>query len=102
MKRTRISIIVLALGVAGLTLAKPVTYTLPAEASSLKQASTDAFQKTQNLCGVCHSRDYITTQPPGKGKDFWTAEVTKMVNVYGAPIIEADRAVIAEYLAATY
>ena len=38
----------------------------------------------------------------GKGKEFWTAEVNKMVTVYAAPIQEPDRAVIAEYLAANY
>ncbi len=51
---------------------------------------------------TCHSRDYITTQPRGKGKAFWTAEITKMVNVYAAPIPEPDREVIADYLAANY
>ena len=91
-----------ALGIGGATLAKPVTFTLPPETSLLKPAATDGYQKTANLCAVCHSRDYITTQPAGKGKDFWTAEVTKMVTVYGAPIIEADRTAIVDYLAATY
>ena len=94
-----LTVLALAVGVA---LAKPVTYTLPPPTATLKQADGDGYQKTQNLCGACHSHDYITTQPPGKGKDFWTAEVTKMVNVYGAPIIEADRPPIIEYLTANY
>jgi hypothetical protein len=38
----------------------------------------------------------------GKGKAFWVAEITKMVNVYAAPIPEPDREAIAEYLAAHY
>jgi sulfite dehydrogenase (cytochrome) subunit B len=92
---------VLGMGL-GVTLAKPVTFTQPADTSTLKQTPADGYPKAENLCGVCHSRDYISTQPPGKGKDFWTAEVTKMVTVYGAPIVEADRATIIEYLAATY
>ena len=41
-------------------------------------------------------------QPPGKGKAFWEAEVTKMIKVYHAPITEADGKVISEYLASTY
>lgn len=98
---TLAALAVLGLGV-GVTLAKPVTFAPPAETSTLKQADGDAYQKAQNLCGVCHSRDYISTQPPGKGKDFWTAEVTKMVNVYGAPIVEADRGPIIDYLTANY
>ena len=52
----------------------------------------------------CHSVDYIITQPRGPQfkKDFWQAEVTKMIKVYGAPIDEADVGKIADYLAATH
>ena len=48
--------------------------------------------------------DYINTQPgrPKFKKDFWQAEVTKMIKVYGAPIDEADGGKIVDYLAATY
>jgi hypothetical protein len=48
--------------------------------------------------------DYIQTQPRGPKfkKDFWAAEVTKMIKVYGAPIDDADVPKIVEYLAATY
>jgi len=35
-------------------------------------------------------------------KDFWQAEVTKMIKVYGAPIEDADVGKIVDYLAATY
>jgi uncharacterized protein (DUF697 family) len=41
-------------------------------------------------------------QPAKKGHAFWSAEVTKMIKVYGAPIEEADAKAIADYLAATY
>jgi mono/diheme cytochrome c family protein len=82
--------------------AKPVTYTLPAESSTLKKTPEPGYQRADLQCVTCHSRDYITTQPRGKGKEFWTAEITKMVNVYAAPIPEPDRAVIADYLAANY
>jgi len=87
---------------ADMTLAKPVGITLPTETATLKKASGGGYQKTENNCGACHSLDYISTQPPGKGKDFWTAEVTKMINVYGAPIDEADRPAIIDYLASQY
>jgi mono/diheme cytochrome c family protein len=82
--------------------ARPVTYTLPAESSTLKKTAEPGYQRADLQCVTCHSRDYITTQPRGKGKEFWTAEITKMVNVYSAPIPEPDRAVIADYLAANY
>ncbi len=50
------------------------------------------------------SADCINTQPRGPKfkKDFWQAEVTKMIKVYGAPIDDADAAKIVDYLAATY
>jgi sulfite dehydrogenase (cytochrome) subunit B len=53
-------------------------------------------------CTGCHSPDYIKTQPPGQGKAFWTAIVTKMRKVFGAPVEEEDAAKIVDYLAATY
>jgi hypothetical protein len=92
----------LAAGMTTATPAKPVTYTLPAETSTLKHTQDPGYARTDALCATCHSRDYITTQPLGKGKEFWTAEVTKMVVVYGAPIPEPDRITIAEYLASNY
>ena len=94
--------IALAIGLASAPLAKPATFTAPPETSKLKEASGAGYFKTEGLCTSCHSRDYVTTQPPGKGKDFWAAEVTKMVKVYGAVVPEPDQPVIVEYLAATY
>jgi hypothetical protein len=43
----------------------------------------------------------LNTQPTGAGfgKDFWQAEVTKMIKVYGAPISEGDAKLIVDYLA---
>jgi len=94
--------LVLALGMTAATLARPVTYALPAETSALKPTRDPGYFKADALCSTCHSRDYITTQPAGKGKEFWAAEVTKMVVVYGAPIPELDRPAIIEYLGSTY
>ncbi|HEY0991524.1 MAG TPA: hypothetical protein VGD80_30935 [Kofleriaceae bacterium] len=88
-------------GVTG-ALARPATYALPPETSTLQQTSDPGHAATETWCGTCHSRDYITTQPRGKGKDFWAASVNKMVTVYGAPIPEADRPLIVDYLAANY
>jgi hypothetical protein len=55
-------------------------------------------------CSACHSADYVQIQPRGEKfkKDFWQAEVTKMIKIYGAPIDDTDVAKIVEYLAATY
>ena len=43
-----------------------------------------------NNCSACHSLDYITTQPRGKGEQFWRDSVAKMVNVYKAPLSPED------------
>jgi mono/diheme cytochrome c family protein len=87
---------------ARVAIAKPVTYRLPAETSRLKKAPLEGYLLAEGECGTCHSRDYISTQPLGKGKEFWTAEVTKMVKVYGAMIPAPDQAKIADYLTVTY
>jgi len=70
---------------------KPVT--LPAEPGAELTAAT---------CAACHSLDYLTTQPRGKGAQFWKDSVAKMINVYGAPIEKTDADTIAAYLASTY
>src|SRR5262249_17241302 len=54
--------------------AKPASYKLPPETSTLKKTDEPGYAKADSLCASCHSRDYITTQARGKGKDFWTAE----------------------------
>jgi sulfite dehydrogenase (cytochrome) subunit B len=84
------------------TAAPPIAYQEPEESSKLKPGPN--MKIAEASCGACHSYDYITTQPrgPGFGRDFWQAEVTKMIKVYGAPIGEADAAAIVEYLANTY
>lgn len=84
------------------TRAKPISYVLPPETAALKPGPN--MEVAQNNCTACHSADYIQTQPRGEKfkKDFWLAEVTKMINVYGAPIDQADVNKIAEYLAQTY
>jgi sulfite dehydrogenase (cytochrome) subunit B len=82
--------------------AKPISYALPEETSSFKPGPN--VDVVKNNCTACHSADYVQTQPRGAkfGKDFWQAEVTKMIKVYGAPIDDADIGKIVDYLAATY
>ncbi|BAU88875.1 sulfite/cytochrome c oxidoreductase subunit B [Methylorubrum populi] len=99
------------MGLAALTLlsasayfqaagAGPVTYDLPEDTAKLRPGP--GVEVTEAHCLTCHSPDYIAMQPPKKGHAFWTAEVTKMIKVYGAPIGEADAKAIADYLAASY
>jgi sulfite dehydrogenase (cytochrome) subunit B len=91
---------------AGLGLASayavPVSYTLPDETAMFKPGTN--LEVVQNNCTACHSADYVKTQPHGEKfkKDFWQAEVTKMIKVYGAPIDDADVGKIVDYLTANY
>jgi mono/diheme cytochrome c family protein len=67
---------------------------------ALKQAS--GLDKVEANCAACHSLDYIQMNSPFMTPAVWDAEVTKMINAYGAPIAEADAKAIAEYLKANY
>jgi hypothetical protein len=82
--------------------ARPVSYKLPDETAALKPGAN--LEVVQNNCTACHSVDYIKTQPQGPKfkKDFWQAEVTKMIKVYGAPVEDADVGKIVDYLAQNY
>jgi sulfite dehydrogenase (cytochrome) subunit B len=82
--------------------AAPVSYTLPEEIAAFKPGAN--VDVVKNNCTACHSSDYVQTQPHGPKftKDFWQAEVTKMIKVYGAPIDDADVGKIVDYLAANY
>jgi sulfite dehydrogenase (cytochrome) subunit B len=96
--------LILAMSGTGLVVAraKPIAYKLPEETATFK--TTDDVAIVQNNCTACHSADYIQTQPRAQKskRDFWQAEVTKMIKVYGAPIDEADVGKIVDYLASNY
>ena len=91
-----------SLAAATIVSAKPVTYQLPDETAAFKPGAN--LDVVQGNCGACHSADYIQTQPRGPkfGKDFWQAEVTKMITVFGAPIEPKDVPAIVDYLTANY
>ena len=87
---------------AGSLLAAPTAYKIPEETAAFRPGPD--LDLVKNNCTACHSADYINTQPRGPKfkKDFWQAEVTKMIKVYGAPLEDADVGKIVDYLAATY
>ncbi len=91
-----------SLAIVSVVSAKPVTYELPEETAAFKPGPN--LDVVQGNCGACHSSDYILTQPKGAkfGKEFWQAEVTKMITVFGAPIEPGDVPKIVDYLTATY
>src|SRR3970040_2165112 len=68
---------------------------LPAVRIELKEG--EGRVKAETFCNICHSTDYITTQPKFPLAQ-WTATVNKMIKVYGAPIREEEGKQITNYL----
>jgi mono/diheme cytochrome c family protein len=96
------AICVLAIALVALAArarADDVTITLPPEKAVFTPGK--GIELAQVNCLICHSADYIRTQPPMPRK-FWEAEVKKMREKYGAPTPEATVPSLVDYLAATY
>jgi mono/diheme cytochrome c family protein len=102
MTRLAFSLAALALASAAAATAAPVPYTPPPETAKL--APGPNLDIAQSHCGICHSVDYIATQPRNfaNPRAVWTAEVAKMRKAYGAPMTDEDAAKIADYLTAAY
>jgi sulfite dehydrogenase len=101
-KRNLAAIAGMAALLAGLgTQAVALEITLPPETAALKPSTLPGYQKALQNCTACHSAQYMQTQP-ASSHAWWTAEVSKMKHVYGAPIADADMSAIAEYMFATY
>jgi mono/diheme cytochrome c family protein len=60
------------------------------------------LDKVEGHCAACHSLDYIRMNAPFLDAAGWGAEVSKMINAYGAPIGAADAKTITDYLTANY
>lgn len=98
--KTRTALFLTALTIIATgAIANEVTITLPVETAVLRPGK--GLELAQANCMVCHSVDYIQTQPPMPRK-FWEAEVKKMREKYGAPTPEDTVPTLVDYLAATY
>ena len=53
-------------------------------------------------CAMCHSLDYTTMHATILDRVGWEKTVSKMINVMGAPIDDADKLIIIDYLATNY
>lgn len=53
-------------------------------------------------CLICHSADYVSTQPGNLPRATWGALVTKMKKVFGAPIADDEVDLLTDYLVKTY
>ncbi len=74
-------------------------YVLPPETAKLKAGP--GMELANQQCLVCHSADYISTQPR-LARTAWRANVQKMKDKYGAPIPTDKMDALAEYLAKNY
>lgn len=88
-------------GLACATTAAGMGYGIPSDEPTRLLPGPNA-DLAAGACAACHSLDYITTQPRGKGAQFWKDSVTKMIKVYGAAIDPEDADRIAAYLGKTY
>src|SRR5690242_21173982 len=87
----------LAAGVA----AQQISIKLPQDNALSQLRPGPAEEVVRRNCSLCHSTDYIATQPHLNASR-WDGEVTKMIRVFGAPINSSDAKIIAEYLANNY
>jgi mono/diheme cytochrome c family protein len=76
-----------------------VSITLPAETGPYKTGA--GAELAQANCMICHSTDYVASQPPMPRK-FWEATVKKMKEKYGAPLPDAQVVALVDYLASSY
>ncbi len=72
---------------------------LPPETGVFKQSPGAELANGQ--CLVCHSVEYVTSQP-SMGRAFWKAAVVKMQQKYGAPIDDKQIEPLADYLTRNY
>ena len=84
--------------VAAVAFAQPARIELPL-GETPPELADPASEVVVNNCSACHSLDYITTQPRGKGEQFWKDSVAKMITVYHAPLSPENADAVASVLA---
>lgn len=99
--RRVIALVVVAFALPVTAGAFEKTITLPPDHAFGTLKPGDGAEVAGHHCAVCHSTDYIVTQPRGDLRQ-WHAEVAKMIRVFGAAISPDDARRIADYLARAY
>lgn len=79
--------------------AAPLKIDLPAETTVIKDGPGRDI--VMGNCLICHSLDYITSQPP-QAAAAWRKTVEKMKTVFGSPLADADVPAVVDYLAKNY
>ena len=98
MKKGSIGILIISM-LAAISILAQEKWTLPPETAQLKKGNGSDLAAAN--CMVCHSADYISTQPPMDRKG-WEAIVQKMREKYGAPILTNQVEQVTSYLTEAY
>ncbi|MFT3967235.1 MAG: cytochrome C [Sphingobium sp.] len=83
------SLLLAAAALCAASAARPLGWTPRPDSIPPLLAQPDAEPVVAH-CSGCHSLDYLSTQPRGKGAQFWRDAVNKMIHVYGAPIAPGE------------
>ena len=87
------------LAASSLALAAAEAWKLPPETAKLKPGPGSDLVAGQ--CLLCHSADYISTQPR-LARAAWEASVKKMREKYGAPVPQEKVEALVDYLVKNY
>ena len=83
-------------GILASEVAPPTrSITFPTDPSSFQPGSGQEIASA--YCVICHSADYIYTQPP-HSQTTWTEIIKKMKLAFGCPIPDESIALLSEYL----
>jgi cytochrome c5 len=78
------------------------TVRMPAETAVYRVNDLPGYQLVQRSCVLCHSAQYVATQPATSPRSYWDATVRKMKKPFGAPFPDEDIALMVDYLVKTY
>ena len=92
----------LTIAIIAAALAAVVAAPTFADEASVALTKATGLDQVASNCDTCHSLDYIQMNSPFPNAALWEAEVTKMIKAYGAPVSDADAAVIVDYLKKNY
>jgi len=100
MRVLRAALILIALqGAVGV---RALDITLPPETAAYRASPLPGYQLVRQNCLICHSAQYVLTQPPTSARGYWEATVVKMKKAFGAPFAEEDIPFMVDYLVKTY
>lgn len=96
----------LAIGAIAATLAaapaSALDIKLPNETAAYRPSTLPGYNLTLQNCMICHSAQYVATQPPQSPRTYWEATVKKMKKPFGAQLKDEDIPQIVDYLVKTY